>query len=208
VTAPIGASTGSATLRGVSVATRLATAIALGAIPGLALAEPPAPPPAPEREHRGFFLRFDGGLGYLSSSATPDGAGQSMGGLAIPVGISVGAAVVPNLIVAGEAWGSFTRSPSLVGLGVQLTWYFMPANVYLSVTPSIGILAVPIYGVVAAAHAGFAGKVAVGKEWWVGRKWGLGVAGQFHFGSNPVDGTPPPTWTTFEGGIALSVTFN
>jgi hypothetical protein len=197
--------------------------------PATAPAPAPAtstPPPATVAEpvHRGFYVRFDGGVGYLGSSATQGGISVSMNGFAIPFGISVGGAVVPNFIIAGEVWGSLAVSPtftgggssatrsnasfSLVGFGAQLTYYFMPANVYVSVTPSVGLLTLSVDNVSYDAQAGFAGKLAVGKEWWISRKWGLGVAAQFHFGINKDNGTNPPTWTTIGGGAALSVTFN
>ncbi len=185
---------------------------------------PPPPRPAPEPEHRGFYFRLDGGVGYLSSSASQAGINVSMGGFAIPFGVSVGGAVVPNLVIAGEVWGGLAVSPtftgggssatrtnasfSLVGFGVQLTYYFMPANVYVSFTPSIGLLSLSVDNASYNSQAGFAGKFAIGKEWWVGRKWGLGVAGQFYFGSNTDTGPNPPTWTTLGGGAALSVTYN
>ncbi len=34
----------------------------------------------------------------------------------------------------------------------------------------------------ATSSAGLGAKIAVGKQWWVGDSWGLGLAGQF-FGS-------------------------
>ena len=48
-------------------------------------------------------------------------------------------------------------------------------------------------------------KGAIGKEWWVGDEWGLGLNGQFALSSNEDEGE---TWTTTWVGIAFSATFN
>lgn len=203
----------------------------LAAIPHLATAQAPGqpPPPAPVvdptiHRHLGFFLRLDGGVGYLSSSSTPGGIGASMSGVAIPFGIVIGGAVAENVIIAGDLWGISAVSPSftiagqtassgdtsfsLGGVGLNLTYYFMPANVYVSVTPSLVGLTLRGNGATSSSQAGFGTKVGVGKEWWVGDHWGLGLAGQFFLGVNQDTGANPPTWTTLGGAVAFSATYN
>ena len=205
----------------------------LASLPVLASAQAPAPvaapPPAPVvdptvHRHLGFFLRLDGGVGYLSSSASLEGIGASMSGVAIPFGIVIGGAVTENFIIAGDLWGMSAPSPSftlagqttstsnsgfsLGGLGLNLTWYFMPANVYVSVTPSLVGLTLRGDGATHDSQVGFGTKVGVGKEWWVGDHWGIGLAGQFFLGINNDTGVNPPTWTTLGGGLAFSATYN
>ncbi len=208
----------------------LASMLAIG--PALAEADPPpdAPqlaPPAEStaRRHLGFFLRLDSGLGYLGSSASQGGVDLSISGFAIPTGVAVGWAVAENFILAGDLWASVAISPSvnaggqsapsvadsslvLEGIGLNLTYYFMPHNAYVSVTPSVVVTALNVKGVSYSTQTGFGGKVCVGKEWWVGDHWGLGVAAQFHFGINKDNGTNPPTWTSLGGGLAFSATLN
>ena len=99
-------------------------------------------------------------------------------------------------------------SLSLVGVGLNLTYYFMPANIYVSLSPSITTLNLTASGVTGSTENGFGMKIALGKEWWVGNHWGIGVAGQFFFASNKDKGTNPPTWSSTAGGIAFSATYN
>jgi hypothetical protein len=206
---------------------RISLLAALVLVPALAQAQSPQPgPPVDPTVHRhlGFFLRLDGGVGYLSSSTSLAGTSASMSGVAIPFGIAIGGAVAENFIIAGDLWGIAAVSPtyelggqsassgdssfSLGGIGINLTYYFMPHNIYLSVTPSLVGLSMSRSGISASSEAGFGAKVGLGKEWWVGDHWGLGIAGQFFFGINDDTGTNPPTWTTLGGGVAFSATFN
>jgi hypothetical protein len=147
-----------------------------------------------------------------------------MSGVAIPFGIVIGGAVAENVIIAGDLWGISAVSPSftvagqtasgsdssfgLGGVGLNLTYYFMPANVYVSVTPSLVGLTLRANGATGNSQAGFGTKIGVGKEWWVGDHWGLGLAGQFFLGVNQDTGVNPPTWTTLGGAVAFSATYN
>jgi hypothetical protein len=191
---------------------------------------PGEPPPAPPRpvqstahRHLGFFLRLDIGLGYLNSSATQGGVDASMGGFAMPLGIAIGGAVAENVILAADLWGSLAFSPtlklgsssanpsdtsfSLSGLGLNFTYYFMPANVYVSVSPSMTFVSLTSQNVTTDTEIGFGAKVGIGKEWWVGDHWGLGVAGQFFLGINNDQGGSP-TWTSLGGALAFTATYN
>ena len=127
------------------------------------------------------------------------------------------------MILAGEVWGGVLFSPavkvngvtgtgssssSVVGFGPHFTYYFMPSNVYLSITPALTIVSLTYDGVSANTQAGFGSKFALGKEWWLGDHWGLGVAAQFLMSFNVDEGTNPPTWSTFGGGVSFSATYN
>lgn len=203
----------------------LLTALLLA--PASVHAQAPQPTPPVEstvHRHLGFFLRLDGGIGYLGSSTSLAGTSASMSGVAIPFGIVIGGAVTENFIIAGDLWGisavtpkftlggqSATASSSsfgLGGIGLNLTYYFMPHNIYLSVTPSLVGLSLSGSGISYSSQAGFGAKVGVGKEWWVGDHWGIGLAAQFFLGINADTGANPPTWTTLGGGLAFSATYN
>ncbi len=204
-------------------------AAAGGVVAGTAPAAPAQVPqvtPVPEsnaHRHKGFFLRMDGGFGYAGSSASQGGISASISGASSQFGIAIGGAVAENVIVAGDFWGGVMLSPSvtrngvtgtlsssasLIGFGPNFTYYFMPANVYLSLTPGVTVVSLTYNGTSANTKAGFGGKIALGKEWWVGSHWGLGLAGQFLFSLNVDEGINPPTWSTFGGGIAFSATYN
>lgn len=185
-----------------------------------------APPPADPTVHRhlGFFFRADLGVGYLRSSASLGGTSESIASVSIPVGFAVGGAVAENWILAAEVWGGSGPSPRislggssvspsnsdfyLAGFGLALVHYFMPANVYLSLTPAISRLEFTFQDTSARTDYGFGAKLALGKEWWVGDHWGLGLAAEFLFALNADSGTNSPTWTSFGGGLTFSATFN
>lgn len=214
--------------------TRLAAALAVFSLmPAAALAQatqPPAPPPPPApmpyygtaHRHLGFALRLDAGPGYTSTSASAIDA--TMKGGSFNFGLVVGGAVSEDFILGGDIWGTTVFSPtftqagtsfsgtnasfSLTGFGLNLTYYFMPANVYVSVSPSLTTVSLTEGGMSGSTDTGFGMKLAVGKEWWVGDHWGIGVAGQFFFASNKDKGTNPPTWSTTAGGVAFSATYN
>ena len=61
--------------------------------------------------------------------------------------MALGGAVIENLIVAPELWGAVSPSQHVpvqgvpagafcVGWGLNVTYYFMPSNVYVTMTPS------------------------------------------------------------------------
>lgn len=185
---------------------------------------PPVPVDPTVHRHLGFFFRLDIGVGYLNSS-TPS---RSASGVAAPFGLAIGGAVTENLILAAEAWASAT-SPSVTengttvntgtsglavgALGLNVTYYLMPANIYFSLTPSFTALGLSgnFYGGSFAevdSHSGFGMKFAAGKEWWVSDHWGVGLAVEFIFSTNKDSGTNPPTWTTIGGGLKFSATYN
>lgn len=185
--------------------------------PSSSLAEPAE---STVHRHLGFALRLDGGIGYMGSTASM--ATTSPGGASGFMGIVIGAAVAENLILGGDMWGTGMFGGSnmmqsggtgygLWAVGPNLTYYFMPANVYVSATPSVTALTSMSHYTTTTSgwtNAGFGFKAAVGKEWWVGDHWGLGIAGQFFAAWNGSQGTPSSTWTTLAGGLALSATYN
>ncbi|HYZ88777.1 MAG TPA: hypothetical protein VE620_05735, partial [Myxococcales bacterium] len=83
--------------------------------------------------HHGFFLRMDLDAGYHNTSG---GSTATIDGPAGGFGISIGGNVADNLALFGIASGSGsggdnTRAGHAL-LGIGLTYYLMPANVFLS----------------------------------------------------------------------------
>ncbi len=188
-----------------------------------------APPVDPTLgRHLGFLFRAELGFGFMSTSATvPVEGGVARGfieGPSVTFALSAGWSVLENLSLAAEAWMTAAYSPTfgsagqsvrvedasvdLFGMGLQVTYYLMPVNVYLSVTPSISTLSTTEANVSTSTREGFGLKVAAGKEWWIGGHWGIGFSGQFFLGSNPDAGAAGVTWTTMGGAVALSATYN
>ncbi len=202
---------------------------------------PPPPPPRPPIyyparryydptafRHVGFFLRFDGGLGYLGSSTSASATGfnfDSAHGVAGELGLAIGGAVAENVLLAGHLWGTSVVSPtitsrgaaiptggdfsvSLFGVGPSFDYYFMPHNVYVTVTPSLTWVRFSDAFNSFDTAAGFGTRLALGKEWWMTGHWGLGLAGWFAFSFNKESDAGGPTWRTYAGGLGFSATFN
>ena len=176
--------------------------------------------------HEGLFIRLDGGVAYKAMNEPGTSSGDlKLDGAAGTFGVAIGGAIAINLILAGHLYASTASNPSassstgasvsttdttltMVGVGPQLTYYFMPANVYVSGTLALTRLALTIGGTSADSNAGVGALLALGKEWYVSDKWGLGVAGQFRWSSNSDQGTNAPTISTWGLGVAFSATYN
>ncbi len=148
--------------------------------------------PAPGRYgHEGFFMRLTLGFGggNVSSHYTRfSGAGLGMG-------LALGGSIVENLALHVDFQRTMLLGPSqkpaqpaehvdsisLSSMGLGLTYYIMPVNIYLSGSAGLGTTTFEDnsgqqYG---DSYAGFVMNLMAGKEWWVGYDWGVGVAAQF-----------------------------
>lgn len=171
--------------------------------------------------HDGFFLQMDLGIGGMGSLIDDGHDELEISGGAGEFSLAVGGAVTENLILAGHLWAMSAVEPTvkfngrslgqadatltLSGIGLNVTNYFMPSNIYVSITPSITSLSLESDGTTGEADTGFGIRFAVGKEWWVSDEWGLGLNGQLAYSSNDDNGG---TWGTAWVGLAFSATFN
>ena len=182
------------------------------------------------RTHDGFFLRLAMGVGGASTQIEVDGTDYTLrsgGDLNIGDGnIAIGAVVIPNLIIHGTFFGWDIGDPeyAIEGIGSAeaggsvgvsafgggLTYYFMPANIYLSGSLGAGTLEIEDGDVLQGGESGtgLLGEITLGKEWWVGGSWGLGVAGAFGFHSVPNGGVLDENWSGTNWGIRFSATLN
>lgn len=201
------------------------TALWAWLLPGLALAqESPAPvptePPVDSTIHRhlGFYFHVDvGGAFFLTEGPHGEFASAAAGGGAL-ISIAGGRAVAEDWILAGEIWGVVVPSSTvsttsstvtLGGLGVNVTHYFTPVNIFLTLTPSATVVAGDGgSGTSGRTQVGFGTRIALGKEWWVSEHWGLGVALQGFLAINRDPGTAASTRWTMGGGILFSTTYN
>jgi hypothetical protein len=172
-------------------------------------ADPPIPPP--ERgveQHDGFMLRLTLGFGgtnmvekFDENAAILSSSEFEYTGFSVTFSFDIGASPVDDLVLHARLADFVNASPSvsmdgqelgevenlslaavLVGLGI--TYYFMPINLYVTgvVGPSwisVGGSSVDEDGDTLSSDVGFGLNFDVGKEWWVGDNWGLGVAGRF-----------------------------
>ena len=168
--------------------------------------------------HSGFYLHLDAGVGFMGALAP----GTSLSAAASGRSIAIGGAVSEGLVLAGHAFslgfassalhgGTWPPSPDgkdrveLSGVGPNLTWYAMPANVYLSFTPAVTTATRTVNHVVTDPKTGVGARFAAGKEWWLAEHWGLGGALQLTWSRNAFDDAP---WTTLAAAVALSATYN
>lgn len=170
----------------------------------IAFAGPAAAASRPET-HDGFLLRLTLGLGYEGLSLS-DGAGTEidLSGFGLSSSLSLGGvvadnlaihgdffaltAVSPNVAINGEDFGEASDSSvSLTGLGVGITHWVMPLNLYLSATLGLAKASIDVEGDETEADWGFAVRAMVGKEWWVGEEWGLGLMAELTWANVPVE---------------------
>lgn len=165
----------------------------------------------------GFLLRLSGGLGAASTSADIEGDDPELSGGSGDINIAIGGIVSPGLALHGTIWGWSVQDPEVEWLGVEgwipadlsmsaigggLTYYFMPANLYLS--GSLGLATLSLER--AESDTGLAFDFTVGKEWWVGARWGLGIAGAFGYHSIPGEGDED--WSGRNIALRFTATFN
>jgi len=185
----------------------------------LAVSAPPPPPAESGPRHHGLFLRLDLGLGYYSSANRTDSFSGGGAGFGFSLGGNIGEnlALFGSLFDAGGGAGGSTpalcpvsgcpiTSAGIGGIGVGLTYYLMPANVFFSGTLALGALTTTSGGVDSVKRTGLLARVGAGKEWFISESWGLGVAGYLLFGSNK-DDAGASAWTTVSPLLAFSATF-
>ena len=168
----------------------------------------PGKDPTAER-HDGFMLRLTLGFGYGGATrevrSDPRGllggdGKTKLSGLGVGFSLDIGGAPVDNLVIHGryaqynlaaprirrrnaDLDNRFENGLSAALFAPAVTYYIMPVNVY--VTGAIGLvgMGVAIREEDDKAHVagGFGLNLDVGKEWWVGDQWGLGVAARFWY---------------------------
>ena len=197
-------------------------------LPGRSSAAEPAQGAKGVEQHDGFMLRLTIGLGYGSGTESVPVVGDVQ--LSGPSGffsLDIGGALVDNLVLHGRLSDMVVASPTVsindeeLGeandasltfylFGAGLTYYVMPANVYL--TGVVGIAKASADNgtdEASSTKAGFGFEGDIGKEWWVSDNWGLGIAGRFTFASVPDEVTPGDSITlqALGFGVLFSATY-
>ena len=173
------------------------------------------------RTHDGLFLRLAGGVSFANTSITDDGGDEvSFGDMGAHGNFAIGGKIGNNLILHGTLFGwdlsdadveindqefNSNVDVSMGGVGGGLTYYFEPSNIYLS--GSLGVGQLSFGDTFNDSDTGLAFDALVGKEWWVGNSWGLGVAGDINFHSFPQDGVDD-NWSGVSFGVLFSATLN
>jgi hypothetical protein len=170
------------------------------------------------------MFRLTLGAGFMSSNASSSLAGLSerVSGPSGTFSLVFGGALDEHWILGGDLWDMAAPQPTvsrqgvqgtaidstlgLGAIGVNVTYYLMPANVYFSLAPSLTRLQFTTGEIESSSKVGVGGKLQVGKEWWVGDHWGIGVAGQFAASENGDAGDT--TWTTVAAHLLFTATYN
>lgn len=178
-----------------------------------------------DRAHNnGFFLRLSAGAGAAGTELSHEGIDAEISGASGDVNFAIGGIVSPNLALHGTIYGWSMADPDLeIGslsgevdatitmsaIGVGLTYYVMPANIYFSGTVGGGrlVLDAPGSSFDGESDMGVAVDLTIGKEWWVGDSWGLGIAGTLGFHSVP-DEFVDENWSGTNFGLRFSATLN
>jgi hypothetical protein len=174
------------------------------------------------RDHnQGFFLRLSAGGGSASTELDL-GPNLKMSGGMSDVNIAIGGIVSPNLALHATIFGWVVSDPDvkfvgrsaeasgdldLSALGIGLTYYFMPANFYISGSVGGGSLSLDVSTGEGETDTGPVLDLTVGKEWWVSDGWGLGAALAVGYHSVP-EKDIDENWTGTSFAVRFSATFN
>ncbi len=182
------------------------------------------------RTHDGFFLRLSTGFGAANADISDATGSLEISGTAGDVNLAVGGMISPNLALHGTLWGWSMSDPdgklSITGfgsgsgtlngdltmgaIGAGVTYYIMPSNFYLSGSLGMGSLN-GTKDMDGKTKPGLALDGTVGKEWWVGDAWGLGLNGGISYFSSKDDtilGGIPENWSGPAFALRFSATFN
>jgi len=174
------------------------------------------------RTHDGLFLRLSGGVSFANTSIEANNGDEfDIGDMGGHGNFAIGGTIGNNLILHGTLFGwdisdvdveiddqevNTDADVSLGAVGGGLTYYFEPSNIYISGSLGIGQLSFDNTNI-EDSDTGLAADFLVGKEWWVGNSWGLGIAGDMNFHSMPQDGVND-NWDGVSFGVLFSATLN
>lgn len=180
----------------------------------------------PAGHNGGLFVRLTAGLGYLYATESAGGQSVHYSGFGGTASAAIGGVIAPNLILYGEilgtsAWDAEVSQDNaynypgidvtLFGFGPGIAYYLEPGNVYLSGTLTFSKLSFSDtydpYGYTEDTDLGIGGAFSVGKEWWVARHLGMGVAGQIHLASMK-DSVRDTRLTATAFSVLFSLSFN
>lgn len=148
------------------------------------------------QKHKGFFLSLSGGPNFSGISIEDNlpYATDYVGSGPI-LDLKIGGAIKENLILHATLITDYMSGPKISSNGVTqktsdnfmigedfigggITYYLMPSNMFLSGSIGPGNFRRMDTGddTSVSSDKGFGFQVKVGKEWWVSRRWGLGIA--------------------------------
>jgi hypothetical protein len=178
--------------------------------------------------HDGFFLRIHYGFGNgLVVEQDYLGSDREFKGFTGTLRLQIGNEIAENLILFGEFGVFVMQDPdmhwqgesvsevdaviAISDLGIGLTYYFMPINIYLSGSLTLSRNSIDLEGVEKETGGGLGVYFSIGKEWWVSENWGIGVALFVYASSTEVENKDlDATFDVYNRvlGIAFTATYN
>jgi hypothetical protein len=165
-------------------------------------------PEAGYHQHKGFFLSMSVGPNFPSITAEVVGDyNLKFKGTGAQFDLKIGGAIKENLILHASLTSNTMAGPKITSdgssqntsnnlalgetiMGGGITYYVMPANISLSGSLGIGnfTLIDNDNDSSVSTDRGFSMQLKVGKEWWISKRWGLGVA--LTYGKTKLTNTP------------------
>jgi hypothetical protein len=175
--------------------------------------------------HGGLFLQLTPGVGVAATAAKlPDNTQVSLSGWGGTFDLEIGGGITSNFILAADVSATAVVGPTVkVGsaqmtandnttwatgyAGVMAAYYIMPLD--LRVAGGLGAFRqdISVPNMISTSRYGGAAKLAIGKEWDVSRKWGLGLNLEAEAGAIPDDATKDKGWGFFAADFAVSATY-
>jgi hypothetical protein len=159
-----------------------------------------------QQTHQGVYVHGELGAAFSDHQ----NAGTEYTGWGPGMAVAVGGPIAENLVLHGDFLASWFENPTLtrgavsmptpagitydltrVALGPGITWYLMPINVFASGAITFGKQFTDVgttnpsgQTTTLSYHTnwGLGFELALGKEWWVGPRVGIGVVGRYSYG--------------------------
>ena len=149
--------------------------------------------PALAQVHEGFHFSGDLGVGWGDITQSDGPYPSSVySGAGLQMDFRVGGVVSPNLVLTGDLLVRSTTNPTIRTAGASgsptgnwsvgdaifgggLTYYFMPANIFLGATVGLGNFTRIHDNKNYSTKLGLGFQVRAGKEWWFSKRWALGL---------------------------------
>lgn len=184
------------------------------------------PPGIPDslRTHRGFYLSMSIGpvFGDIADAGNDPVLGSyniTFSGTGALFDLKIGGAVADNFIIHATLMSSSVSGPQLSGngrvyntsnnlsigegmIGGGVTYYIMPSNLFISGSIGSGLFTIDYNGNSISSQRGLSYQLKAGKEWYVSRKWGLGIAVSYN-GSSVNNDSSGGTETLTSGRFAI-----
>jgi hypothetical protein len=181
-----------------------------------------------EGRHRGFHLSLAASSGYLSASKPIGSDSFSVDSFAGHAGLKVGAAIRPDVILFGAFDGFMGFSPAgklqqsgipdavsfsdlnhtvlTAGAGLKV---YSEENYFFSASLAFatGTLGYNNNGVATSGNSGygFAVQLSLGREWWVAKRLGIGLALTGHYSNLPGNSV---SINQYYAGLGISASYN